>query len=144
MQKLIDYVTCSQDKEINKDNHLIPAVGLAACQIGVNKQMYYIRLTLPQKNGTNELIEHALINPKIIGYSKQKACLKEGEGCLSVCKQKPGYVIRHFKFIVAGYDYLKQKEVKITAINYEAIVIQHEQKHLEGILYYDLINKKNP
>ncbi|WP_353487019.1 peptide deformylase, partial [Spiroplasma phoeniceum] len=43
-----------------------------------------------------------------------------------------------------GYDYLKQQQVTITARSYEAIVFQHEQAHLEGKLYYDLINKKAP
>ncbi|UZQ31339.1 MAG: peptide deformylase [Spiroplasma phoeniceum] len=46
--------------------------------------------------------------------------------------------------MVEGYDYLKQQQVTITAHGLEAIVFQHEQGHLEGKLYYDLINKTGP
>lgn len=139
MQKLIRYVTLSQDQKINAKLKLIPAVGLAAPQIGVNKQMYYVHLKI-----LNKIIRHALINPKIIAHSNQVACLEVGEGCLSVPKRHQGYVPRAFKVIINAYDYFQKKPVTITAKGYEAIVLQHEQKHLEGKLYYDLINKTTP
>lgn len=140
MQKLIRYVTLSQDKKINAKLKLIPAVGLAAPQIGINKQMYYVHLKIADE----KLITHALINPKIIAHSEQIACLQTGEGCLSVAKRHQGYVPRFFKVVIQGYDYFQKKSVTITAKGYEAIVLQHEQKHLDGKLYYDLINKTTP
>ena len=144
MHKLIDFVRYSQDPTENKDHAIRPAVGLAAPQIGANVNMYYIRIdTTDDETKQQTIIEHALVNPKIIGYSSQLACLEEGEGCLSVAIDHEGYVPRSFRILVEGYDYLKQEKIKITVRGYEAIVFQHEQAHLEGKLYYDLINN-NP
>ena len=36
------------------------------------------------------------------------------------------------------------KEEVITARGFEAVVLQHEIDHLNGILYYDHINKEDP
>ncbi|WP_342224578.1 peptide deformylase [Spiroplasma endosymbiont of Asaphidion curtum] len=144
MQKLIDFVITSQNEVLNSSLKLIPAVGLAAPQIGSNKQMYYIHIEQINKNNKKTIIQHALINSKITAHSEQIISLKSGEGCLSVDNQHEGFVPRYFKVIVTGYDYLKKKNVTITARGYEAIVFQHEQKHLEGILYYDLIDKNEP
>ncbi len=139
MKKLIDFVRMSQDKIKNKDHLLRPAVGLAAPQININKKMYYIKIVNNKK-----IIEHGLINPKIIGYVKKRVALSDGEGCLSVDKNHEGFIERSYKVILTAYDYFKQKEIKIVAKSYEAIVIQHEQDHLNGKLYYDLLNKIDP
>ncbi len=145
MQKLIDFVRYSQDPQKNSGHTIRPAVGLAAPQIGHNLKMYYIRIEeIYDETGDKKIIEHAMINPKIIGKSEQIACIEEGEGCLSVNGDKDGFVPRSFRIIIEGYDYLKKQQVTITACSYEAIVFQHEQAHLEGKLYYDLINKKSP
>ncbi|WP_425378994.1 peptide deformylase [Spiroplasma endosymbiont of Polydrusus pterygomalis] len=145
MKKLIDFVKYSQDPQKNSDHAIRPAVGLAAPQIGNNIKMYYIRIEdTDEETGTKKVTEHAMINPKIIGKSNQISCIEEGEGCLSVNGDKEGLVPRSFRIIVEGYDYLKQQQVTITVRSYEAIVFQHEQAHLEGKLYYDLINKKKP
>ncbi|WP_374696207.1 peptide deformylase [Spiroplasma endosymbiont of Polydrusus formosus] len=145
MKKLIDFVKYSQDPQKNNGHAIRPAVGLAAPQIGHNIKMYYIRIEdTDEETETKKITEHAMINPKIIGKSNQLACIKEGEGCLSVNGDKEGLVPRSFRIIVEGYDYLKQQQVTITVRSYEAIVFQHEQAHLEGKLYYDLINKKMP
>ena len=42
---------------------------------------------------------------------------------------------------VKGYSYFKGKEVTITKSGYHAIIIQHEQDHLNGELFIDKINK---
>ncbi|MFU0252528.1 peptide deformylase [Spiroplasma sp. Moj] len=70
--------------------------------------------------------------------------LEKGEGCFSVRNNQEGFVPCSFEIIVESYDYLKQQQVTITARGLEAIVFQHEQGHLEGNLYYDLINKTEP
>ena len=50
----------------------------------------------------------------------------------------------YYNNIVQAYDYLTKQNVKIKFRGYEAIVVQHELDHLEGILYFDHINKKKP
>lgn len=144
MEKMIDWVRVSQNETLNSSQHLIEAIGIAAPQIGYNSNMYYILLPLVNEDGKINYIEHALINPKISGKSKQLTALKNGEGCLSVDKKHEGLVPRSYKVQVSGYDFLKKEYVNLIARGYEAIVFQHEQDHLEKKLYYHYINQKDP
>lgn len=137
---LLTYVRDSTDPDKIEVENLRPAVGIAAVQIGVLKQM--IAIVIQEDEDT--AIEYALVNPKIISHSVQNSCLKGGEGCLSVEELHEGYVYRHARITVKGYDLLQDKEVKIRAKGYLAIVLQHEIDHFNGILYYDHINKQDP
>ena len=142
LDQMIEYVKWSQDKE--KNPGLTPtAVGIAAPQVGNNICMFYVNFKY-YKDVELKHIEYAMINPKIIEHSRKLGFLKKGEGCLSVINQKDGYIPRSYKIIVTGYDYLTKSNIKLELSGYEAIVFQHEQMHLKGKLYYDLINKKNP
>ena len=38
-----------------------------------------------------------------------------------------------------AYDVLQEKDIEIVASGYDAVVLQHEYDHLNGILYYDHI-----
>lgn len=144
MKKMIDWVRVSQDEKLNSELQLTEAIGIAAPQIGVNINMYYILVPiLDEKNDKVTYYEHALINPKINGKSKQIAALKAGEACLSVEKKHEGLVPRSYKIHVSGYDFLKKQDVSLVVRGYEAIVFQHEQDHLEKKLYYHHINKKD-
>ena len=135
------YVYESTIEEIANEKNLRPAVGISAIQIGVPKKMTSIIL----KDSEGKVIyEYALVNPKIISNSIEKAYLKVGEGCLSVDKEHEGYIYRSARCKVKGYDLLSDKEIIINASGYLAIVLQHELDHFKGILYYDHINKKNP
>ena len=80
---------------------------------------------------------------KILSHSVQDACLGEGEGCLSVDREVPGYVVRHAKITVSYYDMNGEKH-KIRLKNYESIVVQHEIDHINGVMFYDHINDQNP
>ncbi|WP_407696203.1 peptide deformylase [Spiroplasma litorale] len=154
MHRLIDFVRYSQDPILNnkqKEDHLRPAVGLAAPQIGVNKNMFFARFEWTKKKKSEEhqdskdnAEEYAIINGKIIAKSNQIACLDGGEGCLSVDKDYKGLVPRSYKIQVTGYDWLTKKEVNLTLRGYKAIVFQHELDHNNGKLFYDWINKKQP
>ncbi|AXF95660.1 peptide deformylase [Spiroplasma phoeniceum P40] len=85
MQKLIDFVRYSHTPQKNNPNKIKPAVGLSAPQIGHNLKMYYIRIEeTAAETVDKKIIEHAMINPKIIGKSEQIACIEEGEVCFSV------------------------------------------------------------
>ena len=84
-----------------------------------------------------------IINPVIVSNSVQRGALTEGEGCLSVDKDIPGYVPRAAR-ITLKYQDVDGKEHQIRLKNYPAIVCQHEIDHLHGTLFYDHINKENP
>lgn len=73
----------------------------------------------------------------------QEACLGEGEGCLSVDREVPGYVVRHARITISYYD-INGKKKKVRLKNYPAIVVQHEIDHLNGVMFYDHINQQNP
>lgn len=136
---MLQYVRDSQDEELAEANNLQPAVGIAAPQIGISKQMSAIRI----ENG-DLVYEYALINPRIISHSEKKIALENGEGCLSIRESHEGYVPRHQRVRVKAFDALTNEDIEIIVTNYRAIVFQHEIDHLHGILFYDTINQDDP
>ena len=54
------------------------------------------------------------------------------------------YALVNPKIVVKAYNDLTGKEEHITARGYDAIVLQHEIDHLDGILFYDRIDKNDP
>lgn len=136
---MVEYLKKSQDDEYAEKHHIRSGVGLAAPQIGVQKRMFAVYYTIGEKT-----IQYALINPKIIQNSLRKVALSSGEGCLSVDDDHKGLVYRYDKVVIKAYDALQHKDIVITARGYDAIVLQHEYDHLDGIIYYDRIDKNNP
>lgn len=140
LKSLVDYLKLSQDEEYREKHPSVrEGVGLASPQIGVNKRM----LVVMYKEGEKEIL-HALVNPKITVSSVKKSYLASGEGCLSVDDYHPGKVYRSYRITVEAYDGLKKENVTIKAEGFEAIVLQHEIDHLNGILFYDRIDKNDP
>ena len=74
----------------------------------------------------------------------RKAYLKGGEGCLSVDNEKEGFVPRCANITIEAYDYVTKTILTKKLRGYIAIVVQHEYDHLDGILFYDRINKDEP
>ncbi len=140
LMDMLNYVRASQKAEIAEQYGITPAVGIAAIQTGVAKKM--LAIVIPYGDG--DVDEFALVNARIISESKQKAYLKDGEGCLSVLDSHKGYVPRAARIKVKAYDLLSDSEIVIEAEDYLAIVLQHEIDHFSGKLYYDHINKVNP
>lgn len=139
-----DYLVASQDEEVQKRYGIREGVGLAAPQIGENIRALVVYFVDVDENGKEVIVDHRLINPKIILESVKEAYLSGGEGCLSVDRAHEGYVYRKYKIQVKAFNALTMKEEIITARGYEAVVLQHEIDHLDGILYYDRINKNDP
>jgi peptide deformylase len=92
----------------------------------------------------NPRVQYQLVNPRIVVNSIKKCYLSGGEGCLSVDGEHRGKVYRDFKIVVKAYEAGLGKDIEITARGYDAIVLQHEIDHLDGILFYDRIDKKDP
>lgn len=140
IKDMIKYIDMSQDNDLSLKYDLQPGVGLAAPQIGVLKKMFVVKA----EDEKGVLHHYALINPKLLSHSVQDSYLASGEGCLSVPTSHEGFVKRHYKIKMSGYDYLTKQDVVISVKGYISIIIQHEYDHLFGILYYDHIDKKNP
>ena len=142
LNEMIQYIRDSHDEEKQKSMNLRAAVGIAAPQIGVLKQM--IAIGIPSDSEEKPDLEFALVNPKIISNSQQKAYLRNGESCLSVVPDRDGIVPRAARITVSAYDMLQDANIQIRLRNYPAVVFQHEIDHLSGILYFDHINQDDP
>ena len=143
VNQMHDYLVASQDEVISQKHNLREGVGLAAPQVGRNIKALVVYFEEATEDGVR-VIDHRLINPRIILESVKEVYLSGGEGCLSVDKPHQGYVYRHNKIQVKAFNVQSKKEEIITARGYEAIVLQHEIDHLNGILFYDRIDKTNP
>ena len=139
LHQLMEFVQNSQNPEIASKYELRSGIGLAAPQINVSKRMIAVHLT----DENEKLHSYALINPKIVSHSVEKSYLVSGEGCLSVDEPHLGYVPRFARITVKGFD-SEGKEIKIRLKGLPAICFQHEIDHLNGIMFYDHINKENP
>ena len=136
---MIEYLKLSQDDEFAKEHNIRSGVGLAAPQIGYKERFFAIYFDDGDKH-----YEYGLVNPKIVSTSFKKGFLANGEGCLSVPKDRAGYVYRYYKITIKAFDVVSNSEVTLKLAGYPAMVFQHEYDHLDGILYYDRINKKDP
>lgn len=139
LASLLDYVINSQNSEVAEKFSLRPGIGLAAPQINVLKRMIAVHVHDEKGN----LLSYALFNPRIVSHSVEKAYLTSGEGCLSVDEPHPGYVPRYARVTVKGFD-MDGNEVKLRLKGLPAIVFQHEIDHLNGVMFYDHIDKVNP
>jgi peptide deformylase len=143
LDEMLAYLKDSQDPANREKNpKLREGVGLAAPQVGVNKRMLVIYYPINEEH--TEFVRYELVNPKIIVSSLKKCYLVGGEGCLSVDEPHPGKVYRDFRIQVKTYDALVGSDVLIKAEGYDAIVLQHEIDHLNGILFYDHIDPRDP
>ena len=103
-------------------------IGLAAPQVGINKQF----IVADVGGGIIKLV-----NPRIISQEGES---KMEEGCLSI----PGVSLqikRARRVVVEGLNE-KEKEVKISAEGLLAHVLQHEIDHLKGVLIIDRADEK--
>lgn len=139
LDEMLEYLKLSQDEEYAKKHNIRAGIGMAAIQIGLLKRMFVVYYGEGEDH-----VEYQLVNPKIIEYSIRKCALKDGEGCLSVDNDHPGYAHRYYKIKMAAYDALTDKDIIITARGFDAIVLQHEYDHLDGLFFYDRIDKNKP
>lgn len=135
---MLQFLKNSQDPEIASKCNLRAGVGLSANQIGLNKRMFAVYIA--DEDGEKA---YTVFNPKLVSHSVSMIYLPQGEGCLSVDRKVDGFVPRYERIKVRAYD-LDGNEVLIKLKGYPAIVFQHEMDHLNGIMFYDHINKDNP
>ena len=139
LDEMLEYLKRSQDEEYAKKHNIQAGVGMAAIQIGLLKRMFVIYYQT--EDGP---VQYQLVNPQIIETSIKKCALEGGEGCLSVPDHHEGLVHRYYKIKMKAYDALTDENIIISAMGYDAIVLQHEYDHLDGKFYYDRINPTRP
>lgn len=111
-------------QDMTETMHSANGVGLAAIQIGVPKRLLVAELSF----GTT-----VFINPKILTASSRM--IEGEEGCLSI-PNVFGLVARHKKIKVKAFDE-HGSPVRHTLSDLDAIILQHEIDHLDGILFTD-------
>ena len=136
---MIMYLRLSQDEEYAEKNNIRAGMGLAAVQLGVLKRFFVISY----KNEDGTFLEYRVINPEIISNSEELIYVEEGEGCLSVNRYVEGIVPRHARITVKYYDE-EGKEIIKRVREEIAVAFQHEIDHLNGIMFVDKIDPKNP
>lgn len=101
-------------------------VGLAAPQVGISKRFFVLE--------SDDNIKRVFINPEIIKTSEETSSYEEG--CLSL----PGFsenIVRPVKISVSALNENGKPFVLNDVDGLLARIIQHENDHLDGILYID-------
>ncbi len=108
--------------------HAAPGIGLAAPQIGVNRRVAVIDLSV----GADPTAVLVLLNPVLLEGSGEQ---REEEGCLSI-PDLSERVARPARVRVRAADVTgKTREIEGTGLLARALC--HEIDHLEGILFVD-------
>lgn len=130
--KVVPEVTVFDEKlkaeaqEMIKLMHESNGVGLAANQVGLNKRIFVMQC----EKANPESLYH-FVNPKILECSSEKSL--EQEGCLSFPKL---YVsVERNKTANLEWQDLDGKIHQKTFYGLEAICVQHELDHLNGIVF---------
>ena len=136
---MIKYLHDSQIDELSEKYDLRPGMGMSAIQLGIPKRYFVVVHEVDE----GEFDTYILINPRIISNSMEKIYVEEGEGCLSVNRPVEGIVPRYARVTMEAYD-MEGRKINVRAREDLAICFQHELDHLNGILFIDHIDKKNP
>jgi peptide deformylase len=110
------------------------SVGVAAPQIGVTLRVCVVDVSANRHGKENNHGRLCMINPEIVDRSGT-AIMREG--CMSV----PDYTgdVERATEIRVRYRSPDGSGQEISATGFEAVAIQHEMDHLDGILFLDRI-----
>ncbi len=136
---MVEFLTNSQIPELAEKYDLRPGMGLAAIQIGIPERFFVV----VNEYDEGQFETYVIINPKIISNSEERIYVEMGEGCLSVNREVEGIIPRYARVTVSGYD-VDGNKINVRAREEVAIAFQHEIDHLNGIIFVDRIDKKNP
>ncbi len=139
IKNMLEYLRKSQDEEYADSNNIRAGMGLAFPQLGKLKRIFVISY----KNDDETFEEYSVVNPKIISNSEELIYVEEGEGCLSVNRNVEGIIPRYARITVEFFD--EEGNKRTERLREEmSVAFQHEIDHLNGILFVDRIDKKNP
>ena len=110
-------------------------VGIAAPQVGVLSRIIVVDVSAHKRGGREQ--NHGLlvlVNPEILARGGKQLVR---EGCMSV----PDYTanVQRAQWVLVDALDREGKQVILEAIGFEAVAIQHEMDHLDGILFLDRV-----
>ena len=139
IEEMIEYLTNSQIPEMAEKYNLRPGMGLAAIQLGIPKRYFVV----VNEYDEGQFETYIMINPRMISNSMEKIYVDQGEGCLSVNREVDGIIPRYARVTFEAYD-LEGRKINVRAREELAIAFQHELDHLNGLMFTDHIDPKNP
>ena len=121
-------------KEMLQSMYASKGIGLAAPQIGINKELLVIDVNF-EDSAAEPLI---LINPEITNYGNTLNSYEEG--CLSI----PGVYLNVVRPSIIKLKFRDEmgRPRKMKADGILARCIQHEMDHLKGVLFVDRVTSK--
>jgi peptide deformylase len=110
-------------------------VGISAPQVGVLKRIVTVDVSAHRRGSREE--NHGLlvlINPEILAKGGRQIVR---EGCMSI----PDYTanIERAQWVLVDALDREGKQVILESVGFEAVAIQHEVDHLDGILFLDRV-----
>lgn len=111
------------------------SVGVAAPQVGALLRVVVVDVSNSKLGRDNNHGQLVMINPEILEQSGEKIMR---EGCMSV-PDYTGNVARAEEILVQFTNRCGKPEV-IRASGFEAVAIQHELDHLDGLLFLDRVS----
>lgn len=111
------------------------SVGVAAPQIGVTRRVVVVDVSGSKLGRDCNHGQLVMINPEILAREGQKVMR---EGCMSV----PDYTgnVTRAEVVVVQFRDESGSERVIRAVGFEAVAIQHELDHLDGLLFLDRVS----
>jgi len=139
IKDMLEHLRLSQIEEYSIKYDLRPGMGLAAPQLGINKRFFVVC----HEYDEGKFKDYVVVNPKLVSHSEELIYASEGEGCLSVNRDIEGIIPRYARVTMEGFDE-DGNPVRYRVREELAIAFQHELDHLNGVLFFDRIDTKNP
>ena len=124
------------DQDMLDTMYKYDGLGLAAIQVGKKLRMIVYDSTYIEEGAKKRPV--IMINPKIVWTSKSKVLVEEG--CLSFPDVFED--VERFEKVKVEYIGIDSKKRIKSVQGIEAVVIQHETDHLDGIVFLDRVDKK--
>ena len=111
-------------------------VGIAAPQVGILQRILVVDVSGHKRGGREE--NHGLlvlVNPEILARGGRQMVR---EGCMSI----PDYTanVQRAQWVLVDALDRTGKQVILEAVGFEAVAIQHEADHLDGLLFLDRVS----
>lgn len=133
--KNVDFLTVELIKNMFETMRNANGIGLAATQVGIDQSIFVVDLSPVDDYEKSKPM--VLINPKILDFSDKKITIEEG--CLSIPEVR--YEVERPETIYISYYDTNLNEQTFEAEKLFARVFQHEQDHLNGILFTDHLDE---
>ncbi len=111
------------------------SVGIAAPQIGEMVRVAVVDTSVHRKFGAQSQGFLVLVNPEIVAREGQRV---GREGCMSL----PNFTanVTRAQRVVVEYQDVNGNPREITCYDFEAVAVQHEIDHLDGILFLERVS----